>query len=128
MFIDLDRFKPINDTLGHTAGDSVVLQVADRLRGGIRDGDIVGRFSGDEFVIVCEGTDAPAAAVVGERLREAIAEPLIGVPHEFSVTASIGVASYTEATHPGMTSDQLVGIADAAMYRAKQAGKNRVTQ
>lgn len=106
----------------------MVLQVADRLRGGIRDGDIVGRFSGDEFVIVCEGTDAPAAAVVGERLREAIAEPLIGVPHEFSVTASIGVASYTEATHPGMTSDQLVGIADAAMYRAKQAGKNRVTQ
>jgi diguanylate cyclase (GGDEF)-like protein/PAS domain S-box-containing protein len=127
IFIDLDRFKPINDTLGHTAGDSVLLQVADRLRAGIRDGDMVGRFGGDEFVIVCEGTDVAAASVVGERLREAIAEPLTGVPSEFFVTASIGVASYTEATHPGMTSDQLVGVADAAMYRAKETG-NRVTQ
>jgi diguanylate cyclase (GGDEF)-like protein len=92
VFLDLDGFKAINDHLGHTTGDSVLEQVSDRLRGVVRRHDDIARFGGDEFVVVCEDTDIEAAVRVAERIRAAIRKPLTGVPIEYPLTASIGVA------------------------------------
>ena len=125
IFVDLDGFKAVNDTLGHAFGDSVLVEVARRLRRAVRGEDIVSRYGGDEFIAVCDQCDEFDATVIAERLRLAIAEPIDGVPHELRVTASVGVALLTapEAAH---TAEVIIALADQAMYAAKTGGRNRI--
>jgi diguanylate cyclase (GGDEF)-like protein len=127
IFLDLDGFKAINDHLGHTTGDSVLEQVSDRLRGVVRRHDDIARFGGDEFVVVCEDTDTEAAVLVAERIRAAIRRPLTGVPVEFPLTASIGVALHHANSASAATADSMIQHADAAMYESKKSGKDRNT-
>jgi diguanylate cyclase (GGDEF)-like protein/PAS domain S-box-containing protein len=127
MFLDLDGFKPINDRLGHGIGDSVLREVAARLLSVVRQGDTVGRYGGDEFVVICEDTDHESATAIAERLRSAINAPLDGVAREFPISASIGIALYQPGTSAEATTDELIRAADAAMYESKQAGRDRFT-
>ncbi len=123
--VDGDRFKQINDTHGHQAGDAVLRETAQRLRGALRAYDAVGRYGGEEFLVVLPDCGAAPAKALAERLREAVC----GAPFEagksrIDVTASVGVVT----SEPGksLSSEELVGVADAALYRAKAAGRNRV--
>ncbi|MGA3146548.1 MAG: EAL domain-containing protein, partial [Acidimicrobiales bacterium] len=122
LFLDLDNFKDINDTLGHEAGDQLLADVAARLTSALREGDTVGRLGGDEFIVLIEGASLAAGSdVVAERIRDVLAPPFSisasDVP--FQVTASIGIAEGDRA-HPG----ELLRDADIALYRAKAAGKH----
>ena len=118
MFLDLDDFKIINDSLGHSAGDQVLIDVAGRLRAAARSSDTVARYGGDEFVIVCEDISGrPEAEAVAHRLRDHICEPLEVGAHQRHIGTSIGVVL---AAGGQGTPDGLVRQADAAMYRAKQ--------
>jgi two-component system, cell cycle response regulator len=122
VLVDLDHFKRINDSYGHPAGDTVLVNSADRLRGCLRAYDEIGRWGGEEFLIVLPNCDAEEAAGVAERTRRAVVERphnLGGVRQE--VTASFGVAAATSGD-----AAELVRRADAALYRAKDAGRNRV--
>ncbi|MFW6346519.1 MAG: GGDEF domain-containing protein [Halomonas sp.] len=124
VLIDLDRFKSINDSLGHAAGDQALRQVAERLQAQLRGGDILCRFGGEEFALALPGAGRNEAAELAERLRRALhAEPLILAGRELPGTASFGVAS---AQGPEVDLDQLIGEADQAMYRAKETGRDRV--
>ncbi|MEO8970563.1 MAG: GGDEF domain-containing protein [Ktedonobacteraceae bacterium] len=131
VFVDLDHFKHINDTWGHRAGDAVLREVSRRLKKSIRQGDSVGRYGGEEFVIVLTNTNLPAARQAAERLRVAFASAPCSLESEenalarsvISLTASIGVAVYNEH---GTTREALIEAADHAMYNAKQMGRNRV--
>ncbi|MGB5080931.1 MAG: EAL domain-containing protein [Burkholderiales bacterium] len=122
LFLDLDRFKNINDTLGHAAGDSVLREVAKRLGECLRESDTVGRLGGDEFVVLLEAIPQPMhSAVVAQKLLAAVARPFTFEGQEFHLTASIGISAY-----PADSSDMeiLLRNADIAMYRAKEQGKN----
>lgn len=120
MLLDIDNFKQVNDTYGHDMGDQVLIDVAGSLRQQLRATDVLGRWGGEEFMIVVpEGTIA-AALQLAERLRALIAEQ--SQPWPGQVTASFGVA----LSRPGDTPDALVKRADEALYRAKQGGRNRV--
>jgi diguanylate cyclase (GGDEF)-like protein/PAS domain S-box-containing protein len=121
MYFDIDRFKHINDTYGHDAGDAVIQMFAQRIRSALRDSDFMARLGGDEFVLIAEGlNDNHDAVVIATKLVEAMGPEFdIGCAH-LQVSTSIGVA-YFEA---GMTPDQLVKAADQAMYDAKRAGRN----
>lgn len=123
LFIDLDGFKPINDTLGHEAGDEALKAVASRLRHNTASGDFVARLGGDEFVAIAHGISDPAAGLaIANRLLEAISQPLtlLGTPSRMG--ASIGVAI---APLHGTTANDILTAADNAMYAAKRGGKNR---
>ena len=96
MFVDIDRFKDVNDTLGHSVGDAVLIEVARRLKTLLRAEDTVSRLGGDEFVLMLPGSDARGAARLAQRLLQLIAEPLPHQQHELSLTASIGVAMFPE--------------------------------
>jgi len=126
MYIDLDGFKAINDSLGHPVGDDVLRTVSDRFLAGVRAEDTVGRLGGDEFVVLSEA-DEEFAAEIAERLRAAAAEPLPGKAAPFPLSASIGVALYDPTRSGEVTSERLVQLADEAMYRSKALGKNRTT-
>ncbi|GIF78213.1 sensor domain-containing diguanylate cyclase [Asanoa siamensis] len=117
LFLDLDGFKAVNDTYGHSAGDALLVDVAERLRATTRRGDIVGRFGGDEFLVL--GTDlAPASAVeLAYRVRASIAEPMDVAGRRLTIGVSIGIASPDSET---VEADALVHRADLAMYRAKE--------
>ncbi|OEZ60330.1 EAL domain-containing protein [Duganella sp. HH105] len=121
-FIDLDGFKLVNDGLGHNAGDELLKVVAGRMNGCLRAGDMVGRFGGDEFVLVLNepGHGADAAPVL-ERVREAVLAPITLSGQDVQVSCSIGVAVYP---NDGADAETLLMHADAAMYRAKDMGKN----
>lgn len=122
LFLDLDGFKRINDTLGHEAGDQLLTDVADRLEATLRDSDTVARVGGDEFVVLLPEVDESAhARTVGRKLLETLREPFEILGQEFTVTTSVGVSLY-----PGHGGDEeeLLKNADVAMYQAKEAGKN----
>ena len=123
LFLDLDRFKNINDSLGHPCGDELLKLVARRLEACIRQTDMVARFGGDEFAILLDAIqDVSDAVRVAEKVQEAISAPFKLASHEAITTASIGVAlstsGYTEA-------EDIIRDADTAMYRAKDRGKAR---
>ncbi|HSR64222.1 MAG TPA: EAL domain-containing protein [Xanthomonadaceae bacterium] len=123
VFVDLDDFKLINDTLGHSAGDTALRTIAQRLREVVRDADTVGRFGGDEFVVVLtEHTDEAGVQAVIARIAAALAQPveLAGVPH--LLTPSIGHCRYPQ---DGRDAETLLRHADLAMYQAKRQGRNR---
>ncbi|MHA4870976.1 bifunctional diguanylate cyclase/phosphodiesterase [Duganella sp. PWIR1] len=121
-FIDLDGFKLVNDGLGHNAGDELLKVVAERMSGCLRASDTVGRFGGDEFVLLLSETgSAIGAAQVIERVREAVLQSISLCGQEVQVSCSIGVAVYP---HDGADAETLLMNADAAMYRAKEKGKN----
>lgn len=124
IFIDLDGFKAVNDQLGHAAGDALLREVGVRLRGVIRDSDVLGRFGGDEFIAVASVESEGDAAVLADRIRTAIAERYDELPAEITITASVGVVTVANDGAPVM--DQLIRAADHAMYEAKMAGGDRV--
>lgn len=126
MFLDLDGFKSVNDQLGHSAGDAVLQEVAVRLQSAVRGGDAVGRYGGDEFVAICEGVDPHAAGEIADRIRDVIRAPFGDVPERFPITASVGVALCNPSENVTPTPETLLDSADAAMYRAKKAGRDRV--
>ena len=123
LFMDLDRFKPVNDSLGHHAGDLVLQEVARRLLETVRAGEVAARIGGDEFaVFLPRGLAAPAVAA---RILAAIEQPFVVEGHEVSIGTSIGIARYPEDGHDYAT---LLKVADTALYQAKQAGRGRVAE
>ena len=121
MFVDLDRFKDINDTLGHSLGDAFLIETGKRLQSVLRETDTVSRLGGDEFVLVLSDSGARAAAHVAEKLLGVISTPYRISQYDLVVTASIGIAIYP---HDGEDLEALSRSADTAMYRAKQEGRN----
>ncbi len=122
LFVDLDEFKLVNDTLGHAAGDELLREAAARLKAAVRDGDTVARISGDEFaVVLADLSRQEDAALVAQKIIDRLAAPFELRGKETFVTASVGIAAF-----PGDAGDAeaLLGAADAAMYRAKQSGRN----
>jgi len=123
MYIDLDRFKPVNDTFGHLAGDAVLWAVASVLRHGVRDSDVVARLGGDEFAVILSGCSPRRAARIGGELLHTLSS--LSIPwdqHQLRIGASIGIAPLAA----GMSVDQAVAAADAQCYRAKAMGRNNV--
>jgi len=122
LYLDLDRFKSINDTLGHQVGDQLLVEVARRIGASLRQSDTLGRFGGDEFVVLCEDIQPEVVSKVAERIVAAVAMPMPVGSATLHVTVSIGVAvSGAESTEV----DTLIRSADAAMYAAKRLGGNR---
>lgn len=123
---DIDRFKQVNDTYGHDAGDEVLKEFARRIRSTVRGADLACRYGGEEFVVVMPDTDAAAAAMIAERLRDIIERTPFALPGSdvgLSLTASLGIATNA----PGVdTPEQLLKQADKALYEAKNSGRNRV--
>ncbi|MEX2100555.1 MAG: EAL domain-containing protein, partial [Acidimicrobiia bacterium] len=123
LFLDLDRFKVVNDSLGHSAGDRLLVAVSDRLNNAVRPADIVARFGGDEFTVLCPNVPSEETAeLIAERLIQAASRPVALVEGEVFVTASVGIALSGGESD---TSETLLRNADAAMYRAKEMGRDR---
>ncbi|MGK3204944.1 GGDEF domain-containing protein [Amycolatopsis sp. MEPSY49] len=129
LMIDLDHFKRINDTYGHLTGDDVLAAVAVAISGAVRQGDTVGRFGGEEFVVLLPGIGRADVLGIAERVRAAVGELNVvistggGTVRVSGLSVSIGVARHPDA---GPTLDDVLRSADAALYRAKEAGRNRV--
>ncbi len=126
LFVDLDRFKALNDGYGHQAGDRALGACAERLREHVPDGGILGRYGGEEFVLAVPGMDGAQGCDLAERIRAGIAGHVsTGNSTEMEITVSIGVAS---SPRDGAEMDALLRAADGALYRAKAAGRNRVAE
>ena len=124
LFLDLDRFKAVNDSLGHAWGDVLLVETAARLQAAGRPRDLVARLGGDEFVVVCADLDDPAeAGVVARRMLSAVSEPVSHDGRTVAVSTSIGIATVTA---PGRTPEEVLRNADTAMYRAKGDGRSRI--
>ena len=121
MFLDLDRFKEVNDSLGHAEGDALLVQVATRLRKLTRDTDTICRLGGDEFVLLLPGTGQPGAVRIASKLLFAFGQPFVVAGHHLRITVSVGVALYP---HDGANFNELLKNADTALYRAKHEGRN----
>ncbi|WP_448625108.1 putative bifunctional diguanylate cyclase/phosphodiesterase [Geodermatophilus sp. URMC 64] len=126
LFLDVDGFKEVNDSLGHEVGDELLRQLAARLTGRTRAGDTVGRLGGDEFVVLCRDCDAAGAEALAARFQSAFEEPFALGARTARLTASIGIATTGAGDVPAVRSTDLVRDADLAMYAAKAAGRNRV--
>lgn len=125
MLLDVDRFKTINDTHGHAAGDAALREVAERLKSHLRAADVLARYGGEEFMVVLAGAPTDYAAIVAERLRLALSsDPISLGTARLSVSVSIGLA----IAPAGCPVSHAIAAADAALYRAKAAGRNRVEQ
>lgn len=123
VLIDLDHFKRVNDTYGHLAGDVVLREAARRMQDAVRPYDSLGRYGGEEFLVVLPDCDVPGAIALAERLRHAVSrEPIVLAEGKIQVTLSAGVATSGTTYHP----EDLVKAADTALYSAKRAGRNRV--
>ena len=122
LFLDVDQFKVVNDSIGHAAGDELLVLVAQRLQAVVRPGDTLARFGGDEFVIVCDGVAEGDVELLGVRVAEAVRAPFALDGREVTVTVSAGIAS----AGPGADAESLLRDADSAMYRAKERGRNCV--
>jgi diguanylate cyclase (GGDEF)-like protein/PAS domain S-box-containing protein len=122
IFLDVDHFKVINDSLGHTSGDDLLRHAADRISGAIRPGDTVARFGGDEFVIVCDDVSLATMSQIAGQVLEALGELCVIGNQEMNVTASVGIAIADESSTP----ESLLRDSDAAMYRAKDRGRGRI--
>jgi diguanylate cyclase (GGDEF)-like protein len=123
LYLDLDRFKPVNDTLGHSVGDLLLQEVASRLRQCVRESDTVARIGGDEFVVLLHRVhEAGQAAAVAAKIHQAVSRPFTLDGHTLSVTPSIGIAHYPEH---GELAQELLKHADQAMYRAKHDKKRK---
>jgi diguanylate cyclase (GGDEF)-like protein len=124
LFIDLDHFKLINDSFGHQAGDACLRAIIGPIHSELRQSDVIGRFGGEEFVVLLSGADAAAARPIAERILERVATVRVeGFGQPISLTCSIGVAA-SDAL--GVWGEQLINRADAAVYAAKRAGRNQV--
>lgn len=128
LMVDLDHFKDVNDTFGHQVGDDALREVGHRLRLTCRRSDVIGRYGGEEFVILLPETDAEGAMVMAERIRDAIASPPFVARHreiesEVPLAASVGVASFGEGARDRL---MLYAAADSALYAAKRGGRNQV--
>ena len=124
MFVDLDRFKPINDTLGHIVGDWLLKEAANRMRACVRESDTVARVGGDEFVVLLRTVENETdALMVAEKIRNLMNKPFDLAQQSLEISCSIGLALFPEHAQ---NEDELLDYADIAMYRAKQAGRNRV--
>src|SRR5215470_2157837 len=124
IMADLDHFKKINDTHGHPVGDLVLCEAAHRMKAGLRPYDIIGRYGGEEFLLVLPGCGTPESAIVAERLRARLADlPLTLRDKQIRITGSFGVAASKDLTED---IEAVIWAADAALYRAKHEGRNRV--
>jgi diguanylate cyclase (GGDEF)-like protein len=122
LFVDIDRFKAVNDTLGHAVGDELLVQIAARLKAAVRSGDTIGRLSGDEFALVLSQLgQVEHAAVIGQKVNTALATPFTIHGHTVYVSGSVGISLYPT---DGAVPEVLLKNADMAMYRAKQSGRN----
>ena len=122
LFIDMDRFKEINDSLGHAFGDKAIQEVARRIQYQIRETDTLARFGGDEFILICNAIDDPIFVVnVVEKIMQSMTDPIIIEGHSIYVTLSIGISVYPD---DAQVADDLLKNADAAMYKAKNDGRN----
>lgn len=123
LFIDLDDFKTFNDSFGHSAGDELLIAVADRLRESVRPADAIARLGGDEFAVMVRETERPHedGVLIAERIMRAFQEPVEAAAETISVHLSIGIATTRDSRH----ADELIRNADLAMYRAKEVGKGR---
>jgi two-component system cell cycle response regulator len=133
MYIDIDHFKRVNDTVGHGGGDEVLREVACRIKAELRLSDALARFGGEEFVVLLIDADLDSAAYVAERIRAGIAASMIELSHgvKVSITASVGVSSLAQVPNQGKPEEQaaqLIGQADEALYQAKEGGRNRVVR
>jgi diguanylate cyclase (GGDEF)-like protein/PAS domain S-box-containing protein len=122
IFLDVDAFKVINDSLGHACGDDLLRHVADRISAAIRPGDTVARFGGDEFVVVCDDVSDREITAIAQRVLEALSQPCLLGTQEVTVTASLGIALADADSTP----DTLLRDSDAAMYLAKARGRGRI--
>jgi diguanylate cyclase (GGDEF)-like protein len=124
LMSDVDHFKSINDTHGHFAGDFVLKEVAQRMLHSVRPYDGVGRYGGEEFIVILPECDSRTAMIIAERLRRAICrEPILADGKQILLTLSTGVAGSDQ--HPGARGEDLIRCSDTALYRAKRAGRNR---
>ena len=124
IMLDLDHFKQINDTLGHQAGDAVLQSLAKVLCVGKREYDVIGRYGGEEFLVLLPQVDAQGAIIVAERLRKRVEETDLGtnIKKPVRLTISLGVATFNGET---ISEEDLIRRADEALYRAKADGRNR---
>jgi diguanylate cyclase (GGDEF)-like protein/PAS domain S-box-containing protein len=120
LFVDLDRFKQINDSLGHMFGDRVLVCVAERIKDCLRQVDTAARLGGDEFLILLHKTDARGAEIIARRILNSLSQPFVLDDFSFTITCSIGIALYPD---DGETMDDLIKNADAAMYHVKERGR-----
>jgi two-component system, cell cycle response regulator len=131
LYLDIDHFKQVNDTLGHLAGDEVLRETAHRIKTELRQSDALARFGGEEFVALLSNTDLSSAMIVAERIRASMANTLFSISHSnpIPITISIGIASLTDNDrHESIDAigAQLLAKADHALYEAKEGGRNRV--
>jgi diguanylate cyclase (GGDEF)-like protein len=127
MFIDLDGFKAVNDVLGHQRGDDLLREVAQRLQATVREDDVVIRYGGDEFVIICDVKAKVSVGDMADRIRDALRAPYPGLPSDLRISASVGIAT-GGTRHGNLPIDNLIRAADQAMYEAKLDGGNQVVQ
>src|SRR3954469_18002740 len=125
LFLDLDHFKQVNDRFGHDSGDRVLIAVANMIKAGLRPGDVIGRYGGEEFVAIVAGAGPESARLVAERLRQAVEEMHPPSPGPSRVTISVGTTVY-DPRQLEETPQELVHRADLALYAAKRGGRNRV--